>query len=84
MVGMVNGKATLIGVTSFGVGCAKKPYPGKSLKKVDLLWRFAFLKSFPFFQGFMHESLHKKIGFWEVQMLGRVKTRFPASNLFLY
>jgi len=28
LVGMVNGKITLIGVTSFGLGCAKKPFPG--------------------------------------------------------
>ena len=24
----VNGKFTLVGVTSFGIGCAKSPYPG--------------------------------------------------------
>jgi len=27
-VASLNGKATLVGVTSFGVGCAQKPYPG--------------------------------------------------------
>ena len=28
MVAVVNGKATLVGVTSFGVGCANPDYPG--------------------------------------------------------
>ena len=28
MVATVNGKVTLVGVTSFGVGCAQRPFPG--------------------------------------------------------
>jgi secreted trypsin-like serine protease len=28
MVATVNSRVTLVGVTSFGVGCAEAPYPG--------------------------------------------------------
>ena len=28
MATTINGKVTLVGITSFGVGCAEAPYPG--------------------------------------------------------
>jgi hypothetical protein len=32
MTALVNGKATLVGVTSWGYGCADSRYPGKDLR----------------------------------------------------
>jgi len=28
LAGLVNSKVTVVGITSFGVGCAQPPYPG--------------------------------------------------------
>jgi secreted trypsin-like serine protease len=28
MAALVNGKVTIVGITSFGIGCAQDPFPG--------------------------------------------------------